>query len=220
MILLGRRYTALAVGIAEIITWILHGITASSFSWLVFIARALLGFSMGLSGALCSMYIMELSPDGYREIFGVFHQIFIGIGGLSTALLGIVFRLNVLCYFECIVTVLHCGLLFTIPDSPAIESQNPKDSIFFKGYLKEFLHVIFFPFARSFTGYVALISWLEPILNKANVEINHYYVAPISQAGQVFGSICAAFLISKIGMRKSWIISGIWSINFFTCLIY
>lgn len=155
------------------------------------------------------MYIMELSPDVYREIFGVFHQIFIGIGGLSTALLGIPFRWNILCYFECIVTALHCALLFTIPDSPAMESQNAQDSIFYKGYLKEFLHIIFFPFARSFTGYVALISSLESIVTYANVDIHHYYVASIAQAGHLFGSICASILIAKIGMRKAWIVSGI-----------
>lgn len=96
---LGRRRTAFATGAIEVVSWILTGITSSNFYWLVFISRALFGFAFGLGGAVCSMYIMELSPDEYRGKLGVFHQIFIGIGGLTTTIIGGYCSWKSLCFF-------------------------------------------------------------------------------------------------------------------------
>lgn len=119
-----------------------------------------------------------------------------------------------LLFFEAIIPFLHCILLFTIPNSPA-EEQTNTDSIFYKGYLKQFFLLVFFSFSRSFTGYSALMSWIENVVGDIEGNLlSQFMVSVLVHTAQVVGACCSSFLIGNFGMRKSWIISGIGQVIF------
>jgi len=58
------------------------------------IFRCLAGISIGFAAVVCPMYIGEMSPDEYRGRITASFNIFIGVGGITSATVGYFFLEN------------------------------------------------------------------------------------------------------------------------------
>lgn len=206
---LGRKKSSLVFGILNFASWLMIAFTQTHFKWLVFLGQSLQGVSTGMLSAICSCYIVEISPIEQKASYGAMHQIMICFAGSITFLLGIWFSWRKIALMLLTFSGLHISLLPFIPDSDTVSTIpcRNQDSLFSRKYLKSIFCSVVFVTAQQWAGINARFTNLEGIFIQAGVAIKPSICAFITGSAQSISGIVAVPLLSRFGRKAVWIIS-------------
>ncbi|KAH0794647.1 major facilitator superfamily transporter [Histomonas meleagridis] len=201
--------TSVVCGVA----WVLLSITKRSFYWLGFVARCILGLCTGSFSGVCSMYIVEISPDEYRGAYGVVHQLMITIGIAWAYLLGIFCTWRLLTYLCIIFPCILCVLIWFVPESPRSnlneDNDVEKESLFQKKFVYAIVSSICLIVFQQFSGINPILTNLQPIFTASGIDLEPSICSFITGIAQVISTCVASFFVQKLGRRPSWIVSAI-----------
>lgn len=207
---IGRKNSAIIGITGTLIGWIVLANVRKNFFWLAYLIRVIQGILMGASTAVCSMYIVELSPIENRGAFGSFHQLFSAIGISYLNLLNIFCGWRLLTYLAGLIQVLFLCFIWFIPESPAVERKEQKEdeSIFQKKYMKGLVHTFTLALLQQLAGMDAILTNLNQIFDLTKSVLRPDVCAFIVSLATILAGCIAAPIINKIGRKKAWILSA------------
>jgi MFS family permease len=199
------------------------------------VMRALLGFIGGGYSAICPMYIIELAPHAVRSAFSVLPEAGVIFGGLlsnfvapSLGYLGVLGLNSGIALFQFFA-------LFLIPESPSVavlraRLQSAKDakaegiqsgtfvtySVFRRKYIRNLVTGVGALVLQQFCGNSPIIANLAPIMSGSGIDLHPCYQAGIVTSGQQISALLGGFVISRLGRKKTWIISASGIVVFLT----
>lgn len=216
-----RRNTMFVITVFALCSWLLNCVTKINIygGW---VARALLGVSIGMYSSICAMYLVELSPDGYSGFYGSLNQIAIFFAQAFFSFLGPFIDYMGFNYFSACVCLVLAVAIWFIPESPvASKSSNseekPKISIFQKKYIKSIIIGICFMFLQQFSGINGIVANLADIFRNAGLDLDPNYQSGISILSLFIASFVGSALVDKLGRRFVWVLSS--SLSFVGCFI-
>jgi MFS family permease len=198
------------------------------------VMRAILGFVGGGYSVICPMYIVELAPNSVRSAFGVLPEFGVLFGGVVANFVAPSIGYMGVLGLNSSIAFLQFFLLFLIPESPSVyviraqvqnrkerktdgtQSNKVRDSIFQRKYLKNLITGIGALVLQQFCGNSPVIANLAPIMAGSGIDLHPCYQAGIVTSGQDISSLFGGFVISRIGRKKTWIISSSGVVVFLT----
>jgi MFS family permease len=205
VLLVGRKLGVLLIGILTFLAFLMMALT--KVTWLAYISRVIQGLIVGINSTICPMYLVEIAPTEYRGTFAVFHQIFVNIGLLYTYFLGIFMEWRKLTWMLLIIPGILIALIWTVPNSRVVETNQESESIFQKKFLACALHSLALVFSQQFSGINAVLTNLNAIFAEANSSLKPSVSASIVALVHVVATIFCSFIVEKIGRTKTWTIA-------------
>lgn len=137
-----RRNTMFVITIFALCSWLLNCITKINIygGW---VARVLLGISIGSYSAICAMFLVELSPEGLSGFYGSLHQIAMTLAQAFFSFIGPFVDYMGLNYLAASICVVLAISIWFIPESPKAgistdSTENKEISIFQKKICKRY----------------------------------------------------------------------------------
>ncbi|CAG9792838.1 unnamed protein product [Diatraea saccharalis] len=112
----GRKLGGLAITLPYVLAWAIIAVSKSSTPILA--ARFISGISGGGNLVYAPIFISEVAEDSIRGSLASATIAFYGIGALTSYLLGWFFTYNNIIWLNLVVSVIGCGLLLIVAESP------------------------------------------------------------------------------------------------------
>lgn len=201
----GNRFTVQMISLLGLISWTILLVAPKNCVFLGILHRILLGISIGSISALVPGYIMEITPDEFKNVYGVLHQFGITVGIFLVNLLGIFYKWNVLALISTIISGLIILLMNHVPDTHKSNKKNDfnvgnPNSIFNMKYRKGLIIGSLMMVFQQFSGINAVLSNLGTI-------IQNKFGPSLASSAQCFSCLICISVIDKIGRKKTWVIS-------------
>ncbi|KAK8872124.1 glucose import [Tritrichomonas musculus] len=216
-----RKNTMFVIAVFSLFSWLLNCVTKVNIygGW---VARALLGVSIGMYSSICALYLVELSPDGYSGFYGSLNQIAIFFGQAIFSFLGPFMDYMELNYLAAAVSLVLSISIWFIPESPVVKLNGNlvgevKHSIFQKKYVKGIIIGICVMFLQQFSGINGIVANLADIFRNAGLELNPNYQSGISILSLFISSFIGSAMVDKCGRKFVWLLSS--SFSFVGCFI-
>ena len=165
------------------------------------------------------MFITELAPDELRGAFGAMNQLGITIGACLTYFWGIFFEWRIIAFISLIPSFILIIFIWFVIESPSflqqineyenISSNQPKEKLFQRKFIKPIFISFLLMFFQQFSGVNALLSNLERIFQDSGSHLKPSIDSFLVGLAGVFSTAISTILVEKIGRRLSWLISSI-----------
>ncbi|XP_053972758.1 facilitated trehalose transporter Tret1-2 homolog [Hylaeus volcanicus] len=126
---LGRRMSLLLLAGPFLVSWGL--ILVATEVWFLYIARFVVGTSVGAACVLGPTYISEISEVSTRGTLGALFQLFLTVGIFVTFVLGSVLTYSALAIFCALIIVAFLATFYWMPESPVwlVGEKRKQDAI-------------------------------------------------------------------------------------------
>ena len=200
----GKRPCLFGSAIYSTIVWILLGV--SSTKAMAFTFRILSGATIGLYSTICPTYISEVAPSDKRYLFGFMNQIGIAIGFLIVTALGATVSWQTTSIVCSIPSIIFIFLALFYPEQPNSLVKASFTQLF--KFKKELFIAFLCMFFLQFSGVNAVMSNMQTILEKANLDISNSLIGILTNVAQLLATIIAALIVDKLGNKLCWTISS------------
>ncbi|OHT10906.1 major facilitator superfamily transporter [Tritrichomonas foetus] len=192
-----------------------------NYFWLAILIRGLHGLILSGVSLICPLYIIELSPEDSRGLFGSLHPIAIALGHVIYNLIGVTHQWEHPIYASAAFMLIFGTCVWFIPDSPSDPKKKEKEeegededikikkeSVFEKKYRKDFIVAMILMFSVQFSGVGAIMQNCAPLLSEVGLSFDPGYQACLAVSAQLFTCMVSSLLIDKFGGKKLWIFSS------------
>ncbi|XP_053618404.1 facilitated trehalose transporter Tret1-like [Plodia interpunctella] len=121
----GRKIGGLAICIPYVLSWTIIEVSRSSM--LILAARFISGVGGGAFLAYAPIFISEVAEASIRGALASFPMIAYGLGLLVSYTIGWFFSYHIIIWFNILMSVLVCLLLFTVKESPTFLVRAKRD---------------------------------------------------------------------------------------------
>ncbi|CAG9792839.1 unnamed protein product [Diatraea saccharalis] len=121
----GRKRGGLAITLPFVLAWTIVAVSKSSIPILA--ARFIGGIAGGGNLVFAPMFISEVAEDSFRGTLASATVLFYGVGVLSSYNLGWFFNYTTIIWINLIVSIIGCGLLLIINESPVYLLKKNKE---------------------------------------------------------------------------------------------
>ena len=216
-----RKNTMFVIGAISVVAWLLNCLTKINIyaGWM---ARALLGITVGSFSSVTAMFLVEIAPKGLSGFYGSLNTIAVFFAQSIISFLGPFVDYIEYNYLSAAVSAALCISIWFIPESPLVASspinEAPKKvPICRKRHSKGLFIGITIMFLQQFSGINGILANLTDIFREAGLDLNPNYQSGISLIILLFGNILGSFMIDKIGQRNQWFITT--SLSFIGCFM-
>lgn len=207
-----RKNTLFVISVISLCSWLLNCVTKINIygGW---VARLILGITMGSYSSMCAMYLVEISPEGYSGFYGSLNQIAIFVGQALVSFLGPFVNYMNFNYLSAAICLVLAISVWFIPESPIVHEddhlvEKSHPSIFQKKYVKGILIGFVYMFMNQFTGINGIITNLADIFRSAGLDLNPNYQSGIAILSLLISCCVSSALVDKIGRKLVWLISS------------
>lgn len=113
---LGRKKSLMLLAVPFLLSWLI--IIVASSAWMLYLARLIVGTSVGATCVLVPTYISEVAETSTRGTLGAFFQLFLTAGILLVNALGSIVNYTTLAIICALVEVAFLATFFWMPESP------------------------------------------------------------------------------------------------------
>ena len=213
---LGRKIPTFIFAAVATVSWILVAVTRADFMALAYVARAIMGVCVGGLSSLCSMYIVEISPDEVKSSYGTLHQFGVTIGVAYAYLLGIWCSWRLTTYLCGLITLILAIFIWLIPESPAAanvgvakEEDGEHESLCQRKFVPPMIVAFLMMFFQQFSGINSITTNLAQMFEAANVPLDPSVSALIVGLSQCISTVVASPIIGRFGRRIPFVVSSI-----------
>lgn len=111
----GRKKIIMATTLNFIVAWLIQA--NSKTVWHIYLARAIAGFSGGLT-TVSLVYVSEITHPNYRPMLLSLNSVFVSFGILTTCVFGIWFDWRILAFIYSTMVILTLFCVWFVPESP------------------------------------------------------------------------------------------------------
>lgn len=203
----GRKIAVQAIALLGIFSWLI--LLFGSNKRYAIVHRAVAGITAGGISSVLPVYIMEVSPVEFLNIYGTMHQFSIAFGIFVINLLGMFMSWKGLAYFTIFLSVLIIILTIQVPESPVfnqlmhnngVVSNVASENICHKRYMGPlfvgFLLMVF----QQFSGINAVLSNLTSIVKSKSGPA-------MAASAQCISCILCLIVMDRLGRMMTWAIS-------------
>lgn len=202
----GSRRTVQMISLLSLMSWAILLLAPKSSAVLPICHRVLLGVSMGSVSAIVPGYIIEITPEEFRNVYGTLHQFGITLGIFMVNFMGMFYSWRSLALISLVISGLAMCLMKKVPESPSSSMAlgEPKigmnNSIFSKEYRKGLVIGTLMMVFQQFSGINAVLSNLGSIIQSK-------FGPSLASSAQCFSCLICISVIDRIGRKKTWMIS-------------
>lgn len=206
-----RKMTVFIIDCIAMASWLLNCLTKLSIIAGIFM-RVLCGISMGSFMTICTMYLVEIAPEGYSGVFGSFGNFGIVIGNDLFCILGPYLNYMELNYVGAGISALQGILIWSIEESPVVnQDQNdekPLIEVFKAKYVKNLICGIIIMFIAQFCGVNGILTNISIIMTDGGLDMNPNFQSAIAIASQLISTFISILTVERLGRKIVWIISS------------
>lgn len=202
----GRCVTCQAIAAINIVAWFIM-IFAESHAKMPIIHRAVIGIAAGGYSAVIPMFIMELSPAEYRNVFGSMHQFGITLGITLTNFFGVFVTWKTLAWMGCLMALAFLLLCPLVQGSGGqqISRSEQRSSTADHGtstaqYRPYVIIACLLMFFQQVSGINAVLTNLGSILASR-------FGPTFAASAQCIAVFVCITVVDSIGRMKAWAIS-------------
>jgi MFS family permease len=203
-----RRRCVFVNAIVGTVFWLFDALVTFNIIY-GYVARAFLGFVIGIYSALSPMFMVEMAPPGHSAFFGCMSQFGITFGLVTFQFLGAAVSFQFLNFLGAGICALQAGLIWLINESPAMSpemnAENP--SIWHLEHAKGLFIGAFGMFLQQFSGINAILTNLASIMSESGLDMDQNIQAGIATLAQLFSIFIGSLIMDKIGRKVCWTIS-------------
>jgi MFS family permease len=206
-----RRRCVFFNALVGTIFWLLNTLVEMDMIY-GYVARAALGFVIGLYSSLSPMFMVEVAPPGHSAFFGCMSQFGITFGIVAFQFLGAAVGFQFLNFLGAGICALQASLVYLIDESPAMAQNNAAPeakapSIFQWQHATGLFIGAFGMFLQQFSGINAILTNLATIMSDSGLNLDRNIQAGIATLAQLFSIFIGSLIMDRIGRKVCWTIS-------------
>ena len=208
----GRRQTIRLLSLSCFVSYFLFSLSTKNSKYLIFSHRCTIGVIIGGISSVVPVYLVEIASAKQKKTFGSLSQLGTSIGVVLGNLFGGVFNWRAIAVICCVASLFIFIYSFFIPESPVFLKKVEKGvlsggsnkssmSVFSGNFTSELFDGFLFMFIQQFSGINGLLTNAGALLGGSASA------ATIGASAQCISCVFCSSVISKLGERKTWIIS-------------